>query len=432
MNKNYLLIIIYICTSSALFSFGSNRYNGTQTQRVEHVTVDPTRELRQGIQNALNWKNANRLYSLLLQAQTEDFFKQILSIQDSYGNGKTMLSLAIEADHTPLFNMLISNNVPTNVHDASGNTLLHNAFEYNRTAMAIQLLDKNRQQINSKNNDLQTPLHFAAKYANKNLLSRLLSLQTEINAVDNQGNTPLFYAIKHNNLEAFETLSESHANLFIKNFNNQTVLHYAAYYGTVQILEQVIKKGLSMHDIDKEGNQPLHLACSGKQEKNIFFLTKRGSAINHKNKFDQLPLHLAIKNRNDQNAILFFIENGSLQDADIEGNSPLHYAAIQNNTQTILDLINAEASLNKQNKHGFSALHIAADNNYQTLFDLLIKHDIDQNLISIYAETAKDILNRKWHDNAMKILAKSIIVGITCSVIAGAISGYIAGSFIEV
>ena len=80
--------------------------------------------------------------------------------------------------------------IDVNKRDAEGNTPLHYACLKGYRDI-VSLLLENKADATAVNNQSETPLHAAARTGNKEIIERLLDCGSDINATDKDGKTPL-------------------------------------------------------------------------------------------------------------------------------------------------------------------------------------------------------------------------------------------------
>lgn len=86
-----------------------------------------------------------------------------------------------------------------------------------------------------------TPLHLAAQNGQKQAVGFLLKFGADINAKNNNGDTPLFTAIKYaDNIDIFRYLCDNGAIVNIKDDDGHTLLHKAAMKGNLFIIYEFI------------------------------------------------------------------------------------------------------------------------------------------------------------------------------------------------
>jgi ankyrin repeat protein len=144
-----------------------------------------------------------------------------------------------------------------------------------------QLLINNNADVNSKDIDGFTPLHYACKQSNIELTQLLINNNADVNSKDIHGSTPLQYACKQNNIELTQLLINNNADVNLK-------------------------------DID--GSTPLHYACQKNNLKSIELLINNNADINSKNNYGHTPLYHAVDNKS-LNAVLMLVNN--YKDADL-------------------------------------------------------------------------------------------------------------------
>ena len=92
--------------------------------------------------------------------------------------------------------------------------VLHLCAISNNTNALVLFKEKYLIDINSKDNYLKTPLHYASEKNSYEILNILVNYENiEINPIDKNGNTPIHYAISNNNPRAIKKLIQYHADL---------------------------------------------------------------------------------------------------------------------------------------------------------------------------------------------------------------------------
>lgn len=86
----------------------------------------------------------------------------------------------------------------------------------------------------------QTPLHYAARYGNKEMVELCCHPKT-LNALDTEGKTPVIWAVKTNNLEATQTLINHGADYSIKDYLGNSILHYATLTKNQELLNWILE-----------------------------------------------------------------------------------------------------------------------------------------------------------------------------------------------
>ena len=103
---------------------------------------------------------------------------------------------------------------------------LHNAA-YNGDVECIELLLQARAQVQEKDKDEWTPLHYATRFNRVSAIEHLIQARADVNAMDIIGWTPCHNACRNGLMHALEILLRSNPDLSICNKYNETVLHIA-------------------------------------------------------------------------------------------------------------------------------------------------------------------------------------------------------------
>jgi ankyrin repeat protein len=165
-------------------------------------------------------------------------------------------------------------------------TALHIACKAQSTKSALLLLDHGAD-ISVKLNGF-TPAQAACKYYNKQILTKMLRLQSQPFPI----NDALFFSCTGNNINPVKFLLKNGADLSCRDNAGRTLLHAAC---TVQgpsykVADFLLKQGLSVNEADSAGNTPLHLACESHNMKMIELLVECGADVNISNNAGNTPL----------------------------------------------------------------------------------------------------------------------------------------------
>lgn len=101
-------------------------------------------------------------------------------------------------------------------------TLLHEMARSGASDDDIRALLVKNYDVDSRDEQNRTPLHWAALYGNVKAVQVLCAQKADTNAKDFQGNTPLHLAVKYNanykdRLAAIDELLVNDANIYVKN-----------------------------------------------------------------------------------------------------------------------------------------------------------------------------------------------------------------------
>jgi len=155
--------------------------------------------------------------------------------------------------------------------------------------------------VNSKDNNGDTPLHIASLRANKNMVTVLLDNKADMNATNNSGETILHYAVKSKEKVKYVTrllLSEG-ADVNARNVEGRTPLHRLAQSGDTGRAEILLSSGADINAADNAGKTPLHCAVKKGHARFVELLLSKGADINAKASDGSTPLDLAARKKKD-------------------------------------------------------------------------------------------------------------------------------------
>lgn len=148
-----------------------------------------------------------------------------------------------------------------------GNNLLFHAIAHCNIKDLIALLEDNEADINARNINGATPLHFAVTYQNPTILEILLKFKANPNLkeyYDVGECTPLHRAVELDNFDICRLLLDFGANPSIQCKKGFTALHYAARNGNIDIVQLLLNYGVDIHLRDKNGFNASYWAKSNK------------------------------------------------------------------------------------------------------------------------------------------------------------------------
>ena len=119
-------------------------------------------------------------------------------------------------------------------------------------------------------------------------LSQKTNVKSFINRKDNNGQTPLHYAA-YNKHRTIETIIKLGGDVNIKDNDGETPLHLAAIYNDHRTIETIIELGGDVNLKDDDGRTPLHFAAYKNNHRTIETIIELGGDVNLKNNFNQLP-----------------------------------------------------------------------------------------------------------------------------------------------
>ena len=348
----------------------------------------------------------------------------------------------------------------------NGDTPLHFACEYEASGVLVGKGD-----ANARRKDGKTPLHLAAYLGTSMAITNLgLSLKEEatlnLDSKDNEGNTPLHIAVMNGHAEftaqllsrhkrpeqALEILNkaskkplslttpDSEVIKVLKSFeakaSNQQVpqspqaenlqeqhkervsvtlpskepkLHEKAAYGLVEeVVELLTSSKASISDRNSYGATALHVAAKAGQIEVARELIKLGADVNSKRQQDATPLHDAAVSGHDDLVILLIENKSEINNVMSDGSSALHLSSREGHAEVVKKLIEKKASVNVENLEKNTPLHLAAERDQLNAVITLLEHNSRTDLKNASGDTALHLAVReKSIDIVKSILAES-------------------------
>ncbi|KAH3763608.1 Ankyrin repeat [Pelomyxa schiedti] len=143
-------------------------------------------------------------------------------------------------------------------------------------------------------------LHNAVESGSLDCVNELLKFcpeRIDINQVDDGGRTPLHFACKDGNAEILSVLLAKGANVNCQDVNSCTLLHYVSKHGACECLKLLLKSSphvlALINSPDKDGWSPLHYAFANHRKELSKILCGNGADITQKDKHGRTPNDLA-------------------------------------------------------------------------------------------------------------------------------------------
>ncbi len=346
-------------------------------------------------------------------------------------DGQVPLHSASWSGHLDVVEYLISKGADINAKDKDGKTPLDVATDQKHNDVvgclqqilneqllaAVQDGDFNKVKdlvnqganINIKDNDDKTPLHYASQsFHHLDIVKYLISKDADIDAKDNNDRTPLDVAdssiIKilrqaYLDKELLLTVKSEDDlktinSLIAKGINGGEDRHGAYYFaweGNLDTVKLIVEGEGSVNVADKYGCTLLHWSALKGHSDIAKLLVNKGANVNAKDILGRTPMHFAVMNNhkdiqdvygrgstyttaesNDEEVIqLFLMRGASINEADKNGETPLHLASWGGHLDTLQHLINNGANIGTKDSSGKTPLDIAKDKGHNNIVEYL-------------------------------------------------------------
>jgi ankyrin repeat protein len=129
-----------------------------------------------------------------------------------------------------------------NVKNRWGRTQLQHCVEKELTSGVKRLLSIRNINVNVKDVNGWTPLHYAAINGHIEIAGLLLQNGAEVNAKDKNGKTPLHWAAYRGHFDILHLLVENGADLEAQSNYGERALHVAAWMGDLPFIQELISR----------------------------------------------------------------------------------------------------------------------------------------------------------------------------------------------
>lgn len=225
----------------------------------------------------------------------------------------------------------------------------------------------------------QNALHNAAKTGHAHIIKILSSESVALNALDDNKKTPLMLAAESGHLDVCKILLEKKTDFKITDIDGRNALHLAALNGKIDVVtlfieELITKKMLSTEVKDKSGQTALLLAALGGHDKICTLLLNAGVDHTATNNIKRTALHMAVEMKNREVAKVFYKFKELLSARDIDGITPLLMAATNGSAEIFERLLDFGSDPIIENNFGLNPMHAAIHVGNATIVRLLLPH----------------------------------------------------------
>jgi ankyrin repeat protein len=310
--------------------------------------------------------------------------------------GVNLLMMAASRDMRQVaLNIILKNKLDINAVNKDGDTALSLALSKNYLEMAnilykhgakprdifeaipigdiksVQKFIEDDKQLKLINKDGNTPLHIAYIYENYEIASMILKKgHIDVNHKNNFNLTVAMIAAMNNNIKLTNLAMGHEANILIPDINGLTPLMYAVFYENYELIWQIIKYNKhAVFSIDNDGSSAFSYAVARRNKKICQKLLTVGDVINQTKA--KSPLTIAIANL-DEDMVKFLLENGvKINVKNCFGITPLSMAVKMNAPVMVKFLLSQGAKPTLKDIGGLDSLHYARMHGYQDIIDLL-------------------------------------------------------------
>ncbi|KAI9738600.1 MAG: hypothetical protein M1834_008104 [Cirrosporium novae-zelandiae] len=183
---------------------------------------------------------------------------------------------AVSYNHLPVVELLVASKLfDPDVQDASGWTPLMISANLKDADEIFDLLLRKEADINMKNYNGQTALHFCASKNNLDIARKLIAQNASARIKDKRGQLPLHRAAAIGSVPMVQLLVNNKSPLNATDISGQTALHHAISEGHGDTALLLLKLGAEADKRDIDGNLAVDLAPDPKVRKYILQSAER-------------------------------------------------------------------------------------------------------------------------------------------------------------
>ncbi|KAJ4955154.1 hypothetical protein NE237_011937 [Protea cynaroides] len=202
-------------------------------------------------------------------------------------------------------------------------------------------------------------LHFAAREGKTEICKYLLEeLKLDVDTKDEDGETPLLHATRQGHTETAKYLLECGANPSISSDLGATALHHAAGTGNIELLKFLLSKGVDV-DAQSDAGTPLIWAAGHGQQEAVKVLLENHADPNAETDDDITPLLSSVA-ASSLPCLELLIQAGANANVSAGGATPLHIAADNGSPDIINCLLKSGADPNAVDEDGLKPIQVAA------------------------------------------------------------------------
>ena len=294
-----------------------------------------------------------------------------------------------------------------NYKDESGKSLLHVAISNQKNNIALFLINMGMD-VNLKSNTGETPLHLASISGAIEIVDLLLSKGSNIEAKDGANNTPLTNTLRFKNFDTEKILIEKGANINSKGLWEMLPIQVASIFSSQLMVDYLIEKGAEI-PIAPGGDsyQLFNSACSRGLVKLFEKMLEKGFIL-QVNRYTSTLLHSAAAGGSEKIMEVLLSRGFKVMSGDGYGWSPLHSAAERGNLKAVELLLSKGADINDRNASGKTPYNLAVYFGNKEVSEFLALKGADKSEQQFPLLTGK-YLGQKLPDTISRIFAVDIV-----------------------
>jgi len=248
---------------------------------------------------------------------------------------------------------------------------IHTAVQQGNAQRVREILTEDPRLVNMKDETGRTPLHWAARSQNLDIMVLLLDQGADVNAQDDNGIAALHSLVVRGNKEGVELLLRNGADVNIVDTEGTPPLAYTMNYFIYHhdIADMLMDNGADPFLLKDQGIALLHRAATRGHERMVAYLIEKGVDTIQSNTCDLL--HFISFGGIGEIVDYILKKDCNVDEKDRYGMTPLHYAAAKGHRQVMEILLSGGANIDVKNTINQTPYQLASQAGYEELADLL-------------------------------------------------------------
>ncbi|KAL3537806.1 hypothetical protein ACH5RR_001172 [Cinchona calisaya] len=214
-------------------------------------------------------------------------------------------------------------------------------------------------------------LHFASREGKTEMCKYLVEeLKLDVNTKDDDGETPVLHAARQGHTATAKYLIDCGADPLIPSQLGTVVLHHAAGIGDTELLKLLVSRGLDV-DLQSDAGTPLIWAAGHGQQDAVRILLEHHANPNVGTEDDITPLLSAVA-AGSLSCLELLIQAGADVNVTAGGATPLHIAADNGSPEMIECLLKGGADPNAIDEEGLKPIQVAAVRGNRRAVEILL------------------------------------------------------------
>jgi len=320
-----------------------------------------------------------------------------------------------EADHLECMKILVGQQLPLNITDASSKTVIHWAVALKKIEICRYLLQKGAP-TNELDGNKMVPLHVAISLKSEEFVKILCEFGPPemLETYDNMGRTPLCHALFIGSPKIFLQLLTAGANVNRETNNGKKLIaHCIESPNAKDFLNIMLKHNVSLFPKEETQFSMVHLASIQKDSASLKIIASYCTKVelNSSDSSGKTPLMYAVHHGFDKNLKMLLHKEVDLSVVDVDGKNPLHFTDKNDNSNCVDLLLNYDPTLlNKPSKAEKYPIHGAIMANNPVVVRAMLERGMDTQLIDDEGHT---LIHYATEYSSLACLPHLLAVGIS-------------------